>query len=164
MLKALGPNWICPKVLSKTVTPIFKVPSIYERSQQLAEFLKDHKKTNATLKRARRTIQAIWDQPVPTSIHGEGMKQVILENILEGFQQTGGEWSGGNLTKFKEKLQLLPLGKNNSSHICYMRETKKAETAQPGKNTTWESLSTTSHQWQCGTGKEGRQEGWHNSK
>lgn len=107
VVKALGSNWIHSKVLRETVYAILRVPSIYKRSQQLAGFLKDHKKTNVTLRRARRTIQAIRDQPVPTSIHRKGMKQVILENISEGFQQTG-EWSGRNLTKFKEKWQFTP--------------------------------------------------------
>lgn len=66
MVKALGPNWIYPKVLRELVDAILRVPSIYERSQQLAEFLKDHKKSNVTFRRARRTIHAIRDQPVPT--------------------------------------------------------------------------------------------------
>lgn len=78
MLKTLGPNWICSKVLRETVNAILRVLSIYKRSQQLAEFLKDHKKTNVTLRRARRTIQAIRDQLGPTSIHRKGVKQVIL--------------------------------------------------------------------------------------
>lgn len=82
-------DWIHPKVLREMAHAILRVSLIYERSQQLAEFLKDYKKTNVTLRRARRTIQVTRDQPVPSSIHRKGMKQVILENISEGFQQTG---------------------------------------------------------------------------
>lgn len=163
VLEALGPNWIYPKVLREMVNAILRVPSIYERSQQLAEFLKNHKKTNVPLRRARRTIRATTDEPVLTLIHMKVMKQVILENISEGSQQNG-EWGDRNITKFKEKWQVPSPGRNNSRHFCHMRETKKAETAQPGKKTTWEILSATSHQWQCGRGKEGRQEGWHKSQ
>lgn len=89
VLEALGPNWIYPKVLREMVNAILRVPSIYERSQQLAEFLKNHKKTNVPLRRARRTIRATTDEPVLTLIHMKVMKQVILENISEGSQQNG---------------------------------------------------------------------------
>lgn len=109
--------------------PFWGCPQSMKGHSNWQSFSGTIRKQNATLRRARRTIS---NQPVPTSIHRKGMKQVILENISEGFQQTGG-WSGGNLTKFKEKWQVPPLGRNNSSHFCDMRETKKAETSQPGK-------------------------------